>query len=265
MIRTHENPLAIKAGLLALLVHALFFMLLVMSFNWRSVEPLQLDDVELWDSLPAPVAVAPPPPPAPPEPKPAPKIEPEPKPEPPPPEPKAEIVVKKKPEPKPPKKPEPKKEEKPKPDLAKVKEEQQKREADALKKLQQELLNDDPTDADLKQEAQQLAAERKAADARKQAAAASKGVNADALSKIMRKIYSRMNRQPCGNAVPVYKISLLPTGELAGKPQLMTSSGISACDNAASRAILQAEPFEMPDNPELFSNFRDLKVTFKPE
>lgn len=262
LIRRHENPLAFKAGLLALLVHALFFMLLVMSFNWRSVEPLQLSEVELWDSLPTPVEVAPPPPPAPPEPKPAPKIESEPKPEPPPPEPKAEIEVKKKPEPK---KPEPKKEEKPKPDPAlKAREEDRKRE-EALRKLQQELLNDDPTEAELKQEAQQLAAARKAEDARKQAAAASKGVNADALSKIMRQIYSRMNRQPCGSAVPVYKISLLPTGELAGKPKLESSSGIAACDDAASRAILQAEPFQMPDNPELFSNFRDLKVTFKPE
>lgn len=265
MIRRHENPLAIKAGLLALVVHALFFMLLVMSFNWRSVEPLQLDDVELWDSLPAPVAIAPPPPPVPPEPKPAPKIEPEPKPEPPPPEPKAEIVVKKKPEPKPPKKPEPKQEEKPKPDPAlKAKEEEKKRE-EALRKLQQELLNDDPSEANLQQETQQLAAERKAEEARKQAAAASNGVIVDARAKIMRKIYSRMNRQPCGSAVPVYKISLLPTGELAGKPKLVSSSGISACDDAASRAILQAEPLPLPESPELFSNFRDLTVTFKPE
>ena len=264
MIRRHENPQAIKAGLLALLVHALFFMLLVMSFNWRSVEPLQLDDVELWDSLPTPVAVAPPPP-APPEPKSAPKIEPEPKPEPPPPEPKAEIVVKKKPEPKPPKKPEPKKVEKPKPDPMLKAREEEKKKADDLKKLQQEMLNDDPTAVDLKQEAQQLAAERKAEDARKQAAAASKGVIDDARAKIMRKIYSRMNRQPCGNAVPVYEFSLLPTGDVSGKPRLVTSSGIAACDDAASRAILQAQPLPLPENPELFSNFRDLKVTFKPE
>jgi colicin import membrane protein len=263
MIRMHENPLAIKAGLLALVVHALFFMLLVMSFNWRSVEPLQLDDVELWDSLPAPVAVTPPPRPAPPEPKPAPKIVPEPKPEPPPPEPKAEIVVKQKPEPS--KKPEPKKIEKPKPDPMLKAQAEEKKKADDLKKLQQEMLNDDPTEADLKQEAQQLAAERKAEDARKQAAAASKGVIDDARAMIMRKIYSRMNRQPCGNAVPVYEFSLLPTGEVSGKPRLVTSSGIAACDDAASRAILQAQPLPLPENLELFSNFRDLKVTFKPE
>lgn len=262
MIRTHENPLAIRAGLLALLVHALFFMLLVMSFNWRSVEPLQLDDVELWDSLPTPIEIAPPPAPKP-EPKPEPKIAPEP--ETPPPEPKAEIVVKKKPELKPPKKPEPKKEEKPKPDPALKAKEEEKKKADELKKLQQEMLNDDPTEADLKQEAQQLAAERKAEDARKQAAAASNGGIVDAKAKIMRKIYSRMNRQPCGNAVPVFEFSLLPTGEVLGKPRLVTSSGIAACDDAASRAILQAQPLPLPENPELFSNFRDLKVTFKPE
>lgn len=264
MIRTHENPLAIKAGLLALLVHALFFMLLVMSFNWRSVEPLQLSEVELWDSLPTPVAVAPPPP-APPEPKPAPKIESEPKPEPPP-EPKAEIEVKKKPQPKPmPKKPEPKKAEKPKPDPARKAREEERKKADDLKKLQQEMLNDDPTEANLKQETQQLAAERNAEQARNKLAAASNGVIVDAKAKIMRKIYSRMNRQPCGNAVPVYEFSLLLTGEVSGKPRLVTSSGIAACDDAASRAILQAQPLPLPENPELFSNFRDLKVTFKPE
>lgn len=264
MIRTHENPLAIKAGLLALLVHALFFMLLVMSFNWRSVEPLQLDDVELWDSLPTPVEIAPPPAPKP-EPKPEPKIAPEPKPKPPTPEDKSEIQIKKKPEPKPPKKPEPKKEEKPKPDPALKAKEEEKKKADELKKLQQEMLNDDPTEADLKQEAQQLAAERKAEDARKQAAAASKGAIDEWRGKVMRKIYSRMSRQACGSAVPVYKISLLPNGELAGKPKLATSSGIAACDDAASRAILLAEPFPLPDSSELFSNFRDLTVTFKPE
>lgn len=260
MIRTHENPLALRAGLLALLVHALFFMLLVLSFNWRSVPPLQLDDVELWDSLPAPAAVTPPPPL--PEPKPEPKVEPEPKPEPPPPEPKAEIEVKpKKPEPKPepkkpePKKPEPKKEEKPKPVPPKKDPDEE------LRKLQQALLSDDSAQSDLEREAQQLAAERKAAELR----AASKGVIDDARARIMRKIYSRMNRQPCGNAVPIYKIALLPTGELAGKPQLLTSSGIAACDDAASRAILQAQPLPLPPDPELFSNFRDLKVTFTPQ
>lgn len=259
LIRRHENPLAVKAGLLALLVHALFFMLLVMSFNWRSVEPLQLDDVELWDSLPAPVVVAPPPPPAPPEPRPEPKIEPEPKPAPPP-QPKADIEVKpKKPEPKPePKKPEPKKQEKPKPVPPKKDPDEE------LRKLQQELLSDDPAQSDLERETKQLAAERKAAEAQK-LAAASKGVIDEARARIMRKIYSRMNRQPCGNAIPIYEFSLLPTGEVSGKPRLLTSSGIAACDDAASRAILQAQPLPLPDNPELFSNFRDLKVTFKPE
>lgn len=262
MIRKRENPLAIKAGILALLVHGVFFLLLIMSFNWRSAQPYKMTEVELWDSLPTPVVVQPPPP----EPKPAPVPKPvvAPTPEPTKPEPKAEIVVKpKKPEPKPKPVPEKKKEETPKPDPAlKAKEEEKKRE-EALKKLQQDLLNDDLAQDAQQAEAQRLKNERAAAESRK--LVASKGAIDDAMSKIMQKIYSRMNRQACGSAVPVYKIFLLPTGELSDKPKLLNSSGIQACDDAASRAILQAQPLPMPDNMELFQTIRDITITFKPE
>jgi colicin import membrane protein len=265
MIRAHENPLAIKAGVFALMVHALFFLMLVMGFDWRSVPPLQVDDVELWDSLPPPAIPQPLPPPEPPKPEPV--IEPEPKPEPPP-EPKAEIVVEKpKPKPKVESKPEkkPKKEEPPKPDpRLKALEEEKKREAE-FRKLQEALLDDDLAQDAQQHEAQQLKAERGAEDARK-AAEASKGIMADAVSKITRKIYSKMNRQACGKAVPEYKISLLPTGEIAGSPKLVTSSGIPACDDAANRAIIQAQPLPLPSDPELFQKIRDIDtIRFKPE
>ena len=132
-----------------------------------------------------------------------------------------------------------------------------------FKKLQQDLLNDDLAQDAQQAETQRLKNERAAAEARK--LAASKGAIDDAMSKIMQKIYSRMNRQACGSAVPVYKISLLPTGELSDKPKLLNSSGIQACDDAASRAILQAQPLPMPDNIELFQTIRDITLTFKPE
>ena len=112
MIRTRENPFVLKAGALSVLVHGLFFVLLVMTFSWKNVPPMQVAQVELWDSLPQPEVAAPEPRP---EPPPPPKIEPQPEP-PPPPEPKAEIQLKAKPPP--PEVKKPPKEEPKKPDPA---------------------------------------------------------------------------------------------------------------------------------------------------
>lgn len=254
MIRKHENSLALKAGILALVVHLMFFLVLVMSFDWKSELPLQVTEVELWDSLPTP-APQPLPPPEPP--KPEPKVEPEPTPPPPPPEPKAEIVVKeKKPEPK----PEKKKEEPPKPDPAIKKKAEEKKRQEELRKLQQELLKDDLAQDALDEEARRLEAARNA-----RASAASSGVVDEYRAKIKNKIYSWMNRQSCGSAVPEYSISVMPTGQVSGTPKLVKSSGIPACDDAALRAIMQAQPLPLPPDPELFAKFRDLTIPFKPE
>jgi colicin import membrane protein len=80
------------SGALALVMHLMFFALLVFGVSWQKRETPPLV-AELWSSLPTPKA-APPPPQV--EPKPVPKAEPKPPPPPPPP-PKAEP----KPEPKP--------------------------------------------------------------------------------------------------------------------------------------------------------------------
>ena len=264
MIRARENPVMWQAGALSLLVHGLFFVLLVMTFNWKNVQTPQIAQVELWDSLPAPAVPKLEPQPEPPKPEPAPKVEA--KPEPPPPEPKAEIAVEKpkpKPEPKPMPEKKPKEESlKPDPKLKAI-EEEKKRQED-LRKIQQAMLNDDLAQNAQEKEAQRLQAERSSEDARK-AAAASSGVVKEYEGKIRSKIFGRMNRQPCGKAVPVFKISLLPTGEVAGTPKLVNSSGIPACDQAAERAILQAQPLPLPPESELFSSFRDLTIPFKPE
>jgi colicin import membrane protein len=251
MVREHENSQAVKAAFLALLVHAGFFLVLLLSFNWKSEMPLQVSDVQLWDSLPMPKAQPLPPPP---KPEPKPEIKPEPRPEPPPPqpEPKAEIAVKK-PEPPPQPKPE-KKNEKPK-----VEKKVSKPNQPTLKDIQNQFM-DDPL-AQVDQELKAIEAARQSA----QVSAASQGEVDDYKGRIRNKIYSWMNRQPCGNAVPEYSISVLPTGQIAGAPKLVKSSGIPACDDAALRAIMQAQPLPLPPNPELFSNFRDLRIPFKPE
>jgi colicin import membrane protein len=263
MIRGRENPLALKAGILSMLVHGLLLALLVVSFSWRNVvQPPQITQVELWDRLPTLVEPQPEPP------KPLPKVEPPPAPEPKPepPAPRAEIQVKAKPpaeiKPKPEKKPV----EPPKPDpRLKAMEEEQKRK-DALRKLQQDLLKDEhPVDRD----ADKVAAEaRAAAEAKRatEALEASTDLVNEYKGKIQAKIKRYVNKQLCGTGKPilVFTIALLPTGEVAGSPRLVKGSGIAACDQAVERAIMQAQPLPLPPQAELFAQFRDLNLQFRP-
>jgi colicin import membrane protein len=257
MIRARENPFAMTAGALSLLVHGLFFVLLVMTFSWKNVQPMQVAQVELWDSLPQPKVVEPePPPPAPP------KIEP--KPEPPTPEPKAEIQLKPKP-PAPEVKKPPREEPKKSDPTLKAREEEKKRK-EALHKLQEDLLKDDqPVD----REAEKATSEAKAAAESKRAAevlAASSGIVDEYKARIVAKIKRYVNKQLCGTGKPelVFAIAMMPTGEVNGNPRLVKGSGLQACDQAVERAILQAVPLPLPPQSELFAQFRDLNLRFRP-
>lgn len=262
MIRTRENPLAMTAGALSLLVHGFFFALLVMTFSWKNVQPMQVAQVELWDTLPQPQTVKPEPAPEPPPPPP-PKIEPRPEP-PPPPEPKAEIQVK--PKPPVPEVKKPVKEEPKKPDPALKAREEEKKRKEALRKLQEDLLKDEqPVD----REAEKAAAEANAAAEAKRAAevlAASSGVVDEYKARIVSKIKRNVNKQVCGSGKPelVFAIAMMPTGEVSGNPRLVKSSGLPACDQAVERAILQSQPLPLPPQPELFAQFRDLNLKFRP-
>ena len=90
-----SDPGRAASGVLAVVVHVVFFGLLVVGISWqkRAVSPVF---VELWQDLPRSEVIAPTPKPKPvppepkPEPKPAPKPEPKPEPKPAPPPPKAE-------------------------------------------------------------------------------------------------------------------------------------------------------------------------------
>ena len=264
MIRARENPFVLQAGALSVLVHGLFFVLLVMTFSWKNVPTMQVAQVELWDSLPQPKVVTPEPKL---EPPPPPKIEPQPEP-PPPSEPKAEIQIKAKPPA--PEVKRPPKEEPKKPDPALKAKEEEKKRKEALRKLQEDLLKDDqPVDRVVQQAETQKAEEAKAATEAKRAAetlSASSGVINDYRAKIQAKIKRFVNRQVCGSGKPelVFAISLMPTGEISGNPRLTKGSGISACDQAVERAILQAQPLPLPPQPELFAQFRDLDLKFRP-
>lgn len=270
MIRKREHPIAVKAGALALLMHGMFFLLLVVSFSWKQVQPPQaVLQVELWDSLPQPEAVTPPPvvQPEPPLPPVEPEIKPEPKPEPPP-EPKAEIQVKKPP----PEVKKPPKEEPKKPDPAIKKQEEEKKRLEEkkleLEKLKKAMLNDLPEQHDDSTDRKKLSDAKAAADARRAAdtLAASSGVIDEYRAKIVAKIKRYVNKEACGTGKPelLFAIALIPGGDVSGSPRLLKSSGIAACDQAVERAILQAQPLPLPPQNELFSQFRELNLKFRP-
>jgi len=274
MIRQHEKDVVWQAGAFTALVHGLLLVLFLVSFQWKTVQPMNIAKVELWDSVPSPKAdpiPAPPPEPVP-EPetpkaempklvepaKPEPKVAPEP-------EPKADIQTKKAPAP-------PPKVEKPKPEPVKPKEEKPKvdkakTDPEALKKLQQSLLAEDA-----QSQKNDLVKPAASAMGSKTAQVAQAGSpNAGELDKykglISNKIKQHVNKQLCGadKSIKVtFMIALMPTGEVMGRPKLIKESGMSSCDDAVERAILESQPLPVPSSADLFSQFRELNLVFRP-
>jgi colicin import membrane protein len=189
--------------------------------------------------------------------KPEPKVAPEP-------EPKADIQTKKAPAP-------PPKVEKPKPEPVKPKElpkvDKAKTDAEALKKLQQSLLAEDA-----QSQKNDLVKPAASAMGSKTAQVAQAGSpNAGELDKykglISNKIKQHVNKQLCGadKSIKVtFMIALMPTGEVMGRPKLIKESGMSSCDDAVERAILESQPLPVPSSADLFSQFRELNLVFRP-
>lgn len=232
----------LRAGLAALLVHVLFFALLVFGLQWQKQEPEPVV-AELWSDLPAVPRVVPPPPPpvetrpepVKAEPPPAPKVE----------APKPDIALKSKSEPKKeptPPAPKPVARQTPQPKPAEV-------DREALLERQLEAI-----------QKQQAAAEAARAQA------ANQSVIGEYKSRIKRKIRGYLNRQPCGEGNPQleFDVALLPTGQLRASPVLRKGSGIPACDRAVEYAIVQADPLPVPPQPEIFSEFRNLHLIIRP-
>ncbi len=277
MIRKYEKEISWKAGAYAIGVHLALLVALLISFNWKAAHPvLNIAEVELWDSLPTVVQKPMPAPVVEPQVKPAPIIDETPKPAPvveeKPVEPKVDIALEKK------------KKELDKKELAKKELEQKKLDeqvkkdkaleqkkqldalkaevskdkpvknntADALKNLQQEALADDKSEGD-----------KQAVSAK---ASANAGVVGDAINKIQAKIRGNVNKALCREDNPElrFDIALLPTGQLSGSPKLVKSSGSAACDEAVERAIMASDPLPLPADSSLFSQFRNLKLKFRP-
>ncbi|HSH71906.1 MAG TPA: TonB C-terminal domain-containing protein [Methylophilaceae bacterium] len=265
MIRARENTVAWRAGAMSVLVHGLLLALFLFSVNWKSTPPMSVAEVELWDNLPVTPPVKQPSPPTP-EPTPEPPKPQPPKPEPkaePDPEPKAEIQLKQeKPKPKvekPPEKPIEKPKELPKPDPAIKAKELEKQKQEALKKLQQQLLAEDS-------KVEQHSNQKQEAVAGSKNSQASAGEIEKYISQISSKIRGNVNKELCGTGNPElqFAISLIPTGDVIGEPKLLKGSGMAACDAAVERAIVLSQPLPVPKDPALFSQFRDLKLKFRP-
>ncbi len=274
MFRQHEKEVVWQAGAFTALVHGLLLALFLVSFQWKTVQPMNIAQVELWDSVPSPKA----------EPTPAPPDDPTPTPEPPKvlepitPEPKAEAEVKEtsKAEIQTKKTPVlPPKIETPKPEPVKPKElpkepikpEKTKADAEALKKLQQSLLAEDAQSQKREPSKPEASPSGSKTAQIAQAGSANAGEVDKYKSLISSKIKQHVNKQLCGNdkAIKVsFTIALMPTGEVMGRPKLIKESGMSSCDDAVERAILESQPLPVPSSADLFSQFRELNLVFRP-
>ena len=244
------------SGVLTLVMHLLFFALLVFGVAWQKHEPAAMV-AELWSSLPAP---------------PPPKAEPVPPPQ----QPKIEPKIEPKPVPKPVPKVEPKVEPKPvpKPDIA-LREKKEK----ALKAKERELAEKKKREeqaqlAALKQQQVKEAEEMRLAReqdealrklAQSQAAAQAKLV--DEYKHLIRERIKRFVIEPPNlpkTAQVEFDVVLLPGGEVLGV-KLRKSSALALYDSAVERAILKAQPLPLPPDPAMFKHFRELNLIFRPE
>jgi colicin import membrane protein len=234
---TYPEPYRFSAGMLALTVHLFFFFVLYFGFRWQAQPPEEFM-VEMWESLPdAEVA---------PEQQPVPPVQAEPKPLPkvvapvlPPVKADIEIRDKKKKQ----------AEEKAKAAAeARVKQEKEKRELDKYAAQRA---------AGLQQEQARIRAEVDAATAT---------LVGSYQDKIRAKIRRNIVMPPDvpASAKAEFKVTLLPGGDVL-EVELIRSSGHTAYDNAAERAIYKAQPLPVPTEEGLQKMFRELKLTIRPE
>jgi colicin import membrane protein len=245
----YYEPYRLPAGILALVVHSAFFALLYFGFNWnRQVSSPATMSVELWPSLPEEV-VAPPA---------TPKVE--------------EVV-----QPPPQEKivePDIVMPEKKKPVARPVKEVETRR---AVTKAVEKKPVDKPSiayqraareQAMMAEQAAREQAEKAAREAsnRVEQAAANGRVVDEYQAKIRAKIRSKIVEPPdvAQDARAEFLVTLLPDGDVL-TAELKKSSGNAAYDIAVERAIWKSVRLPLPPDVALFSAFRELLLTFKPE
>ena len=268
-----DEPGKFPAIVLAVIVHLLFFGLLIFGVTWKNKEP-EAVTVDLWNNLPPTPKAAHVPTPRP-HPQPEkkiesepekPKPEPEPKPEKPKPEPKLEkkeIPIE--PEPKP--KPQPVK-----PDIQLKEKEEKRRLQEKQRHLMEKREEDKLKQQALKEQQAQVAEQLReqsdvllaAQQAQAQQASAQGRVVADYKQRIQSKIHSKIVLPPelIGNPQAEFDVVLLPSGDVLSV-KLARPSGVPAYDSAVERAIYKAQPLPLPPDPALFREFRELHLKFK--
>ena len=285
----------LKAGVLALLVHVVFFIFMTFGLSWKTNPPAGIV-VDLWSDLPQPeqkptkkVKALPPKPVEPPKKvKPVPpkkvksappkevkaapkKVKPLPS--------KADIELKKEKEKKA-KLVKEKKEKEKKAKLAKEKKEKERKAKLAKEKKEKErkarlAKEKKEKERKIKEQNARVAAEterfqkelREEEERRRlqklayAQAAAKRNLIDEYKAKILAKIKSKLVLPPDlpNDPVAEYNITLLPGGEILSV-KLRNSSGFRSFDEAVERAIILARPLPLPKDKLLFPNFRDLGV-----
>jgi colicin import membrane protein len=289
----NRNQKWLKAGVLALLVHVVFFIFMTFGLSWKTNPPAGIV-VDLWSDLPQPeqkptkkVKALPPKPveppkkvkPAPPKkvkPVPPKKIEPLPS--------KADIELKKEKEKKQKlakekkakekkaklakeKKAKEKKAKEKKARLAKEKKAKEKKARLAKEKKEKERKIKEQ-DARVAAETERFQKELREEEERRRLqklayakAAAKRSLIDEYKAKILAKIKSKLVLPPDlpNDPVAEYGITLLPGGEILSV-KLRKSSGFRSFDEAVERAIILSRPLPLPKDKLLFPNFRDLGV-----
>ncbi|SCY67091.1 Cell division and transport-associated protein TolA [Nitrosospira sp. Nl5] len=257
---SHIEPGRVPAGILAVLVHIIFFVFMIFGLNWKTYPPEGMV-VDLWSSLPQPVIKAAPAPlvlqpvqppaevkPLPPRPE-TPQV--------PLPPPKPDIALKEKVE-------KPKPVEKKQPVQKDLKEQKEKeRKEKELKAQKEKELKDQQ--ARVAAEVEQLQREQQEANAKAQALAAAQSRLANEIDEYKAKILAKIKRNIVmppdlpGNPVAEFDITLLPGGDILDV-KLRRSSGFAVFDNAVERAIFLSRPLPLPPDPTLFPKFRNLNL-----
>ncbi len=243
----YYEPYRLPAGILALLVHSVFFALLYFGFNWNRQAALPATmKVELWPSLPEEITA----------PQEIPKIE---KITPPPPsreriiEPEIAIPEKRKLT--------------PKPVISKPEKKRFALKAVDVAKPQSNPEKEKPVEKSPEVRVADQQAERERADRiRQDEQAAATGRTLDEYkAKIMAKIRRNVVMPPdvVDSARAEFSVTLLPGGAVL-QVNLKKSSGNAAYDNAVERAILKSDPLPLPPDVALFNRFRELNLVFKP-
>ncbi len=268
----YHEPYQLPAGILALTVHTVFFVLLYFGFTWRSQPPATIS-VDLWRSIPS-VAVPPPPRPEVKQIIPPPvRVEPPVHIEPPVPETviKPKIVLPDKPEPKIKPEEKPPVETKPIKRVIKILDEPAPEPVEIkspeVKPVEQKIIEPEPVKpVPVEKKPDNSAADQQTAREQSEKSAAAQRLIDEYVAKISAKIRQNIVPPPdvADDALAEFTVTLLPGGAVL-PPVLNKTSGNSAYDNAVERAILKSQPLPLPADPNLFERFRKLKLHFRPK